>query len=308
MNVFAQPADFPDREARVCVGIGVFDGVHLGHQQVLRQAIVDARQARATPVAITFDRHPAHIVAPDRAPGMIYPLARRLETIAALGFEHLLVFEFTREFSQIDGERFIRDLHDGFGELTSISVGRGFSFGHKRSGNVELLETLGAELGVTVRGLAAVSLDGDPVSSTRIRAAVRAGDFAAAGQMLGRAYSLTGMVVQGAQLGRQLGFPTANLDVTGLVVPPHGVYAARVRVDGSDRAAAVNIGVRPTVENASPSLHVEAHLLDFSGDLYNRTLDVEFVEQLREEKKFAGLDELKAQIADDVGRTRRLLR
>jgi riboflavin kinase / FMN adenylyltransferase len=291
---------------KVCVGIGVFDGVHLGHQQVLRQTLEDARQCEGRPVAITFDRHPNTVVAPDHAPAMIYSLDKKLATIASLGFEHILVYRFTPEFSQIPGDRFIHQLVDEFRTLHSISVGKEFTFGSKRSGNVELLRSLGVTANYEVHGLAAVALDGEPVSSTRIRSAIQQGELGAASQMLGRTYALSGAVVKGAQVGRQLGFPTANLDVSGLITPPHGVYAAHVKTSTTTYRAALNIGLRPTLAESEPTLHVEAHLLDFDGDLYGETLEITFAAKIRAEEKFPDLDTLKGQIAEDVQSARKI--
>jgi len=185
-------------------------------------------------------------------------------------------------------------------------VGSDFHFGAGRSGHVELLRRLGQELRFIVHGLSAVSLDGQPVSSTRIREAVRAGQLDAASQMLGRGYSLAGSVVRGAQLGRQLGFPTANLDVAGLVLPPNGVYAVHARVQGKLLRGVLNIGFRPSLQNPAPQLQVEAHLLEFHGDLYGEEIEIMFVEKLREEQKFPSLDSLKEQIARDVSMARQV--
>ncbi len=177
----------------------------------------------------------------------------------------------TKGFSELSGETFIRGLARDLGLIQSLCVGSNFTFGHKRAGNVALLKTLGAELHFTVHGLAAVSLDGRVVSSTRIRAAIREGDLDAAGQMLGRAYSLAGKIMRGDALGRRLGFPTANVEVAGLLAPPNGVYVAHARVRGETLRAVVNIGVRPTVSQPVPELRVEAHLLDFGGRFTGRS-------------------------------------
>ncbi|MCX6890014.1 MAG: hypothetical protein NTX51_00585, partial [Verrucomicrobia bacterium] len=175
-----------------------------------------------------------------------------------------------------------------------------FLFGHKRSGDVQLLKRLGAELGFVVHGLAAVSLDGKAVSSTRIREAIRSGDLDAASQMLGRAYSVCGTVVRGDGLGRKLGFPTANLDATGLALPPNGVYAVHAETGGRRYLSVLNIGHRPTLESPAPQLRVEAHLVDFAGDLYGSELEVSFCERLRPERKFESVGELREQIARDI--------
>ena len=289
----------PDRR-RVCLAIGFFDGVHLGHQQIIRQTTADARQQEATALIVTFDRHPNTVVAPDRAPPLIYQLSQKLEVIESLGVGVALLIHFDRAFSQRSGEDFVRGLARELGTIRSVCVGANFVFGHKRSGNVDLLRKLGAELNFSVHGLAAVSLDGKAVSSTRIRQAIAAGQLDAASQMLGRAYSLVGKVIKGDQLGRQLGFPTANLDVSGLALPPAGVYAAQARLGTDLRRAVVNIGSRPTIESPRPQLRVEAHLLDFGGEIYDQKLELIFVAKLRDEKKFPSLAALRDQIAKDI--------
>lgn len=285
----------------------MFDGVHLGHQQVLKQTIADARQHNGLALAITFDRHPATIINPAKAPRLIYSLSQKLREIEALGVDAILLIPFTREFSQQPGERFIRELRAELGQVYSICVGSSFTFGHKRSGNVELLRTLGAELNFHVHGLAAVSLGGHIVSSTRIRERINAGDLDAASQMLGRTYSISGKVTHGDKLGTKLGTPTANIDISGLVTPPHGVYAVLARVGKSVHPAVANLGMRPTLENPAPTLRFEVHLLDYAGDLYEQELEIAFSEFIRPEQRFANLDELKAQMTRDKESARRIL-
>lgn len=307
MNVLHDPNELTAPVRKVCLAIGVFDGVHLGHQQVIRQTITDARQHGAVPVVVTFDRHPSAVVAPERAPRLIYSLAQKLRVLESMGVETTLLIRFDRAFSEQTGEQFIRGLARDFRQIHSICVGSNFTFGHRRGGNVALLKSLGEELKFTVHGLAAISLDGKIISSTRIREAIRQGNLDAASQMLGRAYSLAGTVARGDALGRKLGFPTANVDVSGLVVPPNGVYAAHARVKNATYCAVVNIGVRPTLDPPTPRTRVEAHLLDFDGDLYGEEMELTFVEKLRDEQKFASLDALKAQIANDIKHGQRLL-
>lgn len=289
---------------KVCLAIGFFDGVHLGHQQIIRQTITDARKHNALALVITFDNHPNAIVAPARVPPLIYSLPQKLRTIESLGPEATLLIHFDKAFSQKTGDAFIRELAGAWSGIQSICVGANFHFGYKRSGNVELLKKLGGELKFSVHGLAAVALDGEPVSSTRIREAIRAGDLDAASQMLGRAYSIAGPVIEGDRLGRKLGFPTANIDPTGLALPPGGVYAIHAVVRGKTHRAVLNIGTRPTLGNPNPPLRVEAHLLDFNGELYGEELEIVFAEKLRDEKKFPSVDELKAQIARDIERAK----
>ncbi|MFM2082252.1 MAG: hypothetical protein RL380_943 [Verrucomicrobiota bacterium] len=292
---------------KVCLAIGVFDGVHLGHQQIIRQTVADARAHGSLALVVTFDRHPNAIVAPDKTPPQIYSRPQKLRAIAALGADALLEIPFDQAFSQLTGEQFLRALARDLGKIHSVCVGADFVFGHRRSGNVALLKTLGAELNFTVHGLAAVALDGQTVSSTRIRDAVRAGDFDAAGQMLGRAYSLAGAVIHGDKLGSQLGFPTANLDTAGVLLPPTGVYAAQVLAGGKNQRAVLNLGVRPSVKNPAPQLRLEVHLLGFSGDLYGQELEITFAAKLRDEQKFPSLAELKTQIARDLAAARAAL-
>jgi riboflavin kinase/FMN adenylyltransferase len=285
---------------KVCLAIGFFDGVHLGHQQIIRQTISDARQHDAVAVVLTFDRHPNSVVAPDKVPPLIYSLPQKLRAIESLGADALLLIQFDKKFSEQTGEEFIRSLARDFGKIHSVCVGADFVFGHKRSGNVALLKKLGAELNFQVHGLSAVSLDDQVVSSTRIRETIRAGNFDAASQMLGRTYAISGRVVEGDRLGHKLGFPTANLDTTNLVLPPNGVYSGCTKLKGQFYRVALNIGLRPTIASAKPQLRVEAHLLDFSGELYGKELEVEMGEKLRDEQKFSSATELSEQIARDI--------
>ena len=293
---------------KACLAIGFFDGVHLGHQQIIRQAEGDAEQHDATSVVVTFDRHPASIVAPNRAPALIQTAEHRLRTLQQLGPEAVLLLPFDEELRQQPGDVFIRRLHQRLGAIHSICIGADFHFGYQRSGNVALLRHLGDELGFQVHGINAVSLDGETISSTRIRESIRIGELAAVAQMLGRPYSLASRVLHGDELGHQLGFPTANLDVTGLALPPHGVYVAQAALDGKRHHAVVNIGHRPTITPQASSARLEAHLLDFDGDLYGRELEVSFVSRLREERRFASRQELQEQIQRDVAEARRHFR
>jgi riboflavin kinase/FMN adenylyltransferase len=285
---------------KVCLAIGVFDGVHLGHQHIIRQTLADARQHDALGLVLTFDRHPSAIVAPDRVPPLIHSLPQKLRAIESLGVEGVLLVHFDPAFSQQTGEEFIRGLVRDLVRIQSICVGADFVFGCRRSGSVALLKTLGDELGFEVHGLAAVALDGQTVSSTRIREAISTGDLEAARQMLGRPYALCGRVVEGDRLGRQLGFPTANLEMDGRVLPPHGVYSAATTLDGQRYPVALNIGLRPTVTASPPALRIEAHLLDFDGSLYGKELEVEVGVKLRAERRFDSPAELREQIARDI--------
>jgi riboflavin kinase/FMN adenylyltransferase len=304
MNIIPTAKELGNGSRKVCLAIGVFDGVHLGHQQIIRQTISDARQHEAVALIVTFDKHPSAIVAPDRVPPLIYSQPQKVRAIQHLGADALLLIRFDEPFSKQTGEQFIRNLARDLGHIQSVCVGADFVFGHKRSGNVALLKKLGDELQYTVHGVAAVSLDGQAVSSTRIRETIRVSDFDAASQMLGRAYSLAGKIIRGDQLGNKLGFPTANLDTTGLLLPPNGVYAAHAMVGGQSHRAVLNIGHRPTLNQPAPQPRVEIHLLDFTGDLYDQEMEITFGPKLRNEHKFASLEELKAQIARDIAEAR----
>ena len=299
------PTALKTRERKVCVAIGMFDGVHLGHQQVIRQTVADAHQHDAIALVVTFDKHPDAVVAPTHVPPLIYSLPQKLRALESLGCDAILLIQFDREFSRQPAEAFIRNLASQLGHLQSLCVGEDFVFGYKRIGNVALLEKLGAELQFKVRGIPPVSLDGKPVSSTRIRHAISVGNLEVASQMLGRPYSLAGKVIPGDQLGRELGFPTANLDVENLVLPPTGVYAASASVVGqATYRAVVNIGYRPTLQKTSPRLCFEVHLLDFAGELQGQELEVFLGEKLRDERKFPSLTALRDQIARDIATAR----
>jgi riboflavin kinase/FMN adenylyltransferase len=300
MNVICSANKLGNGSRKVCLAIGFFDGVHLGHQQIIRQTVADARQHDALALVITFDCHPNSVVAPDRVPPLIYSPPQKLRAIKSLGTDTLLQIHFDEEFSRQTGKEFIHGLTRDLGRIQSVCVGADFVFGRQRSGNVALLKELGGELGFTVHGLAAVSLDNQIVSSTRIRETIRSGNLDAASQMLGRAYAVSGRVVAGDRVGRQLGFPTANLDVTGLVLPPNGVYAGQASLGKTPHRVVLNIGFRPTLAAAAPQLRVEAHVLDFSGDLYGQELEITFAAKIRDEKKFPSADALREQITCDI--------
>lgn len=283
-----------------CLAIGFFDGVHLGHRAIIQDAARSAATAGGAAIVVTFDRHPACVLAPEHAPRLITPLTARVRAIQALGPEALLLLHFDEPLSRVSAEAFIGNLARDLGNIGAISVGANFRFGHHRLGDVRLLEQLGRQHGFAVHGLAAVEWQGQAISSTRVRRCIAAGDLTAAGQMLGRAYTIIGKVGHGDHLGRELGFPTANVDATGLVLPPAGVYAARATVNAASFRAVLSVGHRPTLNRADKELKVEAHLLGFSGDLYGQELELLPGKKLREEVKFPDLAALRAQIERDV--------
>lgn len=300
MNVIHQASELAPGERGACLALGMFDGVHIGHQQVLQQTVQDARRSGARSVAITFEQHPSAVVAPERTPPLIYSLRQRLRVLESLGLDAVLLLRFDRPFSEQSAETFVTGLVRDFGGITSVCVGANFTFGHRRLGNVTLLKALGGQWGFGVHAMPPVAFQGKPVSSTRIRQAIQRGELSTAGAMLGRPYAIAGQVGQGRQLGRTIGFPTANLNVTGLVLPPSGVYAGEARANGSSHKAVANVGCRPTVPEAQPLVQVEVHLLDFQGDLYGQELEFSFQHKLRGEEKFASLKALQAQIEKDV--------
>jgi riboflavin kinase/FMN adenylyltransferase len=307
MKIISAANELAIGSRKVCLAIGVFDGVHLGHQQIIRQTVGDAHQHDAMAVVLTFDRHPNAIVAPDRVPPLIYSLPQKLRAIESVGADALLLVPFDKKFSEQTGGEFIRRLARDFGKIHSICVGADFVFGHRRDGNVGMLKKLGGEIGFHVHGLAAVSLDGQVVSSTRIRETIRAGELDAASQMFGRPYAISGRVIEGDHLGHKLGFPTANLDASDLVLPPNGVYSGCTILKGQFYRVALNIGLRPTVAAVAPELRVEAHLLDFAGELYDMELEIEIGQKLRDERKFDSSNELRDQIGRDVAAVRAMV-
>jgi len=287
----------------VFLAIGVFDGVHLGHRAVITRAIDDARAAGGQAAVVTFDPHPVRVLRPDKAPRLLTSTEHKLRIIRSLGIEHLLVVPFTPEFAETEPAEFIRSLA-AHCRLREVCVGHEWAFGKGRAGNLALLDRLGHELGFDEVGVPAVTIDGEVVSSTATRAAVEAGDLAKAARLLGRPYSVLGTVKAGAQLGRKLGFPTANLAAHNEQFPPNGVYAVEVEIQGQLVRGVANIGVRPTLEQAQGERLLEVHLLDFQADLYGQDLEVVFRRFLRSEQKFPSLDALRAQIARDAETTR----
>ena len=306
MKQLSQPSDLNYKERKVCLAIGMFDGVHLGHQQVLLQAVRSASQNNAISVAITFDQHPANIISPGQAPAIIQTQAQRIRTIESLGIEAILIIKFDQEFSLKTGESFIQELSQGFGSIHSICVGKDFMFGHNRDGNFKSLQKLGQKFGFISYGLQSVMLDGQKISSTRIRTALHEGKLDEANKMLGRKFSIEGLVIKGDGKGREIGFPTANLDTKGLILPPHGVYAAHARLNGKSLKSVVNIGIRPTINKTSSLLQVETHLLEFNNEVYGQVIEIEFISRLRDEILFNSIEELKKQISSDINHAKNL--
>ncbi|MEV4492635.1 bifunctional riboflavin kinase/FAD synthetase [Micromonospora coxensis] len=297
----------PGGWGRSVVTIGVFDGVHKGHQATIGHAVARARELGVRSVVVTFDPHPAEVVRPGSHPAVLTEPARKAELIEALGVDALCVVPFTPEFSRLPAEAFVHDILVEHLHATLVVVGDNFRFGHRAAGDVALLERLGRAFGFAVEGAPLVAEAGTVFSSTYIRACVAAGDVAAAAAALGRPHRVEGVVVRGDQRGRELGYPTANLLTHRYTaVPADGVYAARlIRRGHPPLAAAVSVGTNPTFSGRER--RVEAYALDFSGDLYGERLALDFVAHLREQRKYDGIEPLLAQIAEDVERTRRVL-
>jgi riboflavin kinase/FMN adenylyltransferase len=282
------------------LAIGVFDGVHLGHQAVIQRAGEDARRGEGAAVVVTFDPHPVRVLRPDQAPRLLSSTAHKKRLIQPLGAEYLLILPFDLDFAATPPEQFIRDLAAACHPLREICVGHTWSFGKGRAGNLELLAKLGDQLGFQEVGVPAVEIDGQIVSSTLIRGSIEAGDFAGAARLLGRDYTILGTVVEGDRLGRTLGFPTANLSAHNEQFPPNGVYAVEASLVGRTLAGVANIGVRPTIRNASGERIFEVHLFDFQQEIYGLDLEIRFRAFLRGEQKFANLDDLRLQIGRDA--------
>ncbi|MDQ3546317.1 MAG: bifunctional riboflavin kinase/FAD synthetase [Verrucomicrobiota bacterium] len=284
----------------VFLAIGVFDGVHRGHQAVISTAARHAEEAGGTAVVVTFDPHPAKILRPHESPRLLTATQHKIELIRALGVSHLLVLEFDREFAATAPVDFVRQLVSAARPLREICVGQEWSFGKNRAGNLALLKELGAELDFNVVGVEPVTSEGAIVSSTAIRKAVEAGDFKNAARMLGRDYTILGTVEEGKHLGRSLGFPTANLSAHSEQFPPNGVYAAEGLLEGKTLRGVVNLGVRPTIESDVPQRVLEFHVFDLDQDLYGKDIELRFLQYLRPEQKFENLAALREQIARDV--------
>lgn len=288
------------------VTIGFFDGVHLGHQAVIRRAVELGGEQALHPTVVTFDRHPLQTLSPGKVPPLLTTLRKKAELIEELGVDRLFVLEFTEEVSRWTPETFVdRILVRGL-NARHVVVGSNFTFGHRAAGNVGVLTELGAGLGFAVEGVGLFTLDGRRVSSTSVREALAEGDLDWPERALGRRYSVEGTVVPGAGRGKDLGFPTANLRTpAGIQLPGRGVYAGRAGTGGRWWKAAINVGINPTF--GEEPLHVEAHLLDFEGALSDSVLAVEFWVRLRDEVRFDSSGALARQMGDDVQRTRELV-
>ncbi|WP_420431183.1 bifunctional riboflavin kinase/FAD synthetase [Hyphobacterium sp.] len=287
------------------LALGNFDGVHRGHQVVLRAALDKAADLKQTASVAIFDPHPRRFFRPDAAPFRIMDNSQQIDVLREFGFGRVHIIPFDASIANMMPREFAETVLCGWANVQQIFVGADFEFGKGRSGDVAILTGIGEQLGFSVSGLALESAGTEKISSSRIRACVAAGDVAGAADLLGRRWAVRGEIETGDQRGRTIGFPTANIPLCEYCRPKFGVYAVRVDLNGTFHHGVANVGLRPTVGGDTERL--EVHLFDFSRDIYGETVDVEFVDFLRPEQKFNGLGELKAQIAADAAAARKVL-
>ncbi|GHA57683.1 bifunctional riboflavin kinase/FAD synthetase [Pontibacter akesuensis] len=307
MEVIRDIADFPQLSFPV-VTSGTFDGVHVGHQKILRRVLERARQSGGQSVVITYWPHPRLVLFPeDNDLQLLSTIDERIEHLRSLGIDYLLIIPFTKEFSRTTSRSFITDILVRAIGTKVLIIGYDHRFGKNREGSFEHLKARADQYGFEVEEIPRQDVDDVGVSSTKIRRALESGDIETANSYLGRHYSITSTVEEGQKLGRTIGFPTANMAMPPAhkLIPGHGVYAVWAVVQEQRYPAMMNIGLRPTVDGKQ--LTLEVHLLDFSGDLYGQTLTVAFVDQLRKERKFEGLEGLQAQLEKDKEATKQLL-
>ncbi|MDP9070986.1 MAG: bifunctional riboflavin kinase/FAD synthetase [Actinomycetota bacterium] len=313
MEVISDPAACPSAEGGAVVTIGAYDGVHLGHRALIARVRAMAGDLQCSAALVTFDRHPATVVRPESAPKLLTDLEQKLELLGETGLDYAVVVRFDEERSKESAEDFVREVLVGCLRARAVVVGHDFHFGHRRRGNVLLLQEMGAELGFDVLGISLVADEHGrrPISSTRIRELLQSGDVAGAVELLGRQHEVRGTVERGdGRGGRELGCPTANVAVPAeILLPADGIYAGWYeRPDGQVHAAAISVGRRPTFYDAASSTPVlEAHLLDFDGDLYGEPAKVRFAARLRDEERFESVGDLVEAMAMDVKAAREVL-
>ena len=287
------------------LALGNFDGLHRGHLKIIERVRRGAAEHGGAPMAMTFDPHPSRVVRPDKAPPLLMTKEQRLEAFERAGISAVAVVRFTPELSKWDPETFVRTVLVDWLRVSEVWVGANFLFGHDRSGNFSTLRTLGQRYGFRADKIDPVRYKEFVVSSTRIRRLVSEGRMDEAGALLGHQFYLDGRVVPGAHRGRELGFPTANLETTNELLPPNGVYATMTTIDGIVHPSITNVGVRPTFGDTTKTI-IEAYVLGYEGDLYGRQVRLGFVQRLRDERKFDDVDALRAQIEADRRRAERL--
>lgn len=304
MDVIHFPEDpRPLRWVHPVLALGNFDGVHRGHRKILERLRRVASERGSTSVVMTFDPHPPRVVRPDKAPPLLMTMAQKLEAIADAGVQGTAIVRFTRELSQWEPETFVRQVLVEWLHVSEVWVGANFLFGHDRAGNFTLLRALGARLGFNTEKIDPVRYKDFVVSSTRVRRLVGEARVDEAGALLGHQYFIDGVVEPGDARGRTIGFPTANLRTDNELLPPNGVYATTARVGDVVYPSVTNIGVRPTVDD-SGAVRIETHLFGFDKDIYGTQIRVGFVQRLRDERAFASIEALRAQIESDCARAR----
>ncbi|MCE1189087.1 MAG: bifunctional riboflavin kinase/FAD synthetase [Ignavibacteria bacterium] len=296
------------KNSNTIVTVGTFDGVHLGHREIIQTVLTQARQQGGRGLVVTFHPHPRMVLHPDGDLKLLQTINEKLQKLGEIGVEEVLVIPFTKEFANLTSEQFFTDVMVNRIGLTEIIIGYDHRFGKSRTGDEQTLQRLSTEFGFTYRKLLPVTLDGIGISSSKIRQAVLQGDVATANIMLGSRYTMTGKVETGNMRGRTIGFPTANVTVSEpyKLLPANGVYAVQAAVKGITYDAVMNIGFRPTYDDQKV-LFCEAHLFDFSEMIYGEEMTITFYERLREEKKFSGSEELIAQIQSDAREAKALL-
>jgi riboflavin kinase / FMN adenylyltransferase len=291
--------------AQTTITVGNFDGVHLGHQAILRAVTKEAEETASLAVVVTFDPHPLRVLRPEAAPQMLETLEQRILRFEVMGIEGVLVLRFDEKLAALPAEDFVDQIVAKTMAARTICVGDGFRFGHRQAGNVELLRALGKQKQFQVRCVPPVILCGSVVSSSAIRQALGAGEVRRAAQMLGRGFALAGEIVTGAGLGRKSVVPTLNLATPQELLPANGVYATECLLDATSHHAVTNVGLRPTF--GGKRITIESHLLDYAGEPKGRALEVRFCERIRDERKFGGPGELRAQILQDIEQAREFL-
>jgi riboflavin kinase/FMN adenylyltransferase len=294
----------PDIDRPTVLTWGVFDGLHIGHQQIIRTVVERGRALSAIPTMLTFEPHPRAVLRPETAPPLLQTFEQRIEGLEQLGIEQTIVVQFTREFALTTAEQFLRDIIFGRLDAREVYVGEGVAFGHHRQGNLDLVLDVARELGRVAAQVEEVKLHHHRVRSTAIRRLLKAGHLNLARKMLGRPYEIMGTVVKGHGVGGELLVSTANLQVENAVIPAHGVYITLALVQGRWRPSATNIGTRPTF-GGDPEVNVECHILDIQQNLLGHRLRLQFLHRLRDEKRFPDVAALKQQIGQDIQRTRR---
>ena len=299
-----------EKDGASLVTVGIYDGVHLGHQAILRYLVHRAQQQQGRSVVVSFDPHPREVLTGNQL-GLLSTIDERAQLLENLGLDRFIVLPFTKDFSRLSPDEFVLQILVERIGLQEIVVGHDHGFGRGRQGNVELLQTLGAQHDFSVDVIPAQAVDHQVVSSSAIRQAlIEDGDVGRARQMLGRPYALTGTVIHGDGRGHSIGYPTANIEVEHprKVIPKRGVYAVQVSLRGEEGryGGMMNIGYRPTFDGGN-TLHLEVHLFDFDRTIYGQPLQITYVERLRDEQKFGSVDELIAQLSDDEQRARRVL-